>query len=66
MLPFLKPKQMASTIIMNNDKTENKESEQPSELMAISEQLIKAIHDKDASAVASALSKLDGDDNEQE
>lgn len=66
MLPFLKPKQASNTIIVESGK-ERKEDQQPSELMAISEQLISAIHSKDAKAVADCLSNLmeDGDGSEE-
>lgn len=65
MLPFLKPKQMASTIIMNS-KESRKEGEQPSELMSIAEKLIQHIHSKNAEGVAECLAKLQEKPDEQE
>jgi hypothetical protein len=60
MLPFLQPKKLAS-IIMAKHKPEggvepmHEEGEASPEVMAIAEDLISAVHAKDANAVASAL-----------
>lgn len=63
MLPFLVPKKMAGTIIAKTKATggvvdEQKEDEQHPELMAIAEGLIRAVHGKDATAVAESFLKL--------
>lgn len=60
MLPFLKPKQLASTIIANykKDKVMPESEENNNELMSLAESLISAIHEKDASKVANLLKEL--------
>lgn len=58
MLPFLKPRQASSTIMVN-DKEEKKESEASPSMLAIAEKLISHIHAKDANGVAECLSKLE-------
>lgn len=59
MLPWLAPKKQASVIIAKRvgDKTEaeHEEGEHPPGLMAAAEDLISAVHAKDAKAVASAI-----------
>lgn len=60
MLPFLKPKKMASVIIATRKPNgsvmpEHEEGESEPGLMSAAEDLISAIHSKDASAAASAL-----------
>jgi hypothetical protein len=60
MLPFLQPKKMAGMIIAKykpEGKTEPgvEEGEMDHGLMAAAEELISAIHAKDATAVAKAL-----------
>jgi hypothetical protein len=60
MLPFLAPKKQAGVIIAKRTpdaKTEVKseEGEHPPGLMAAAEDLISAVHAKDAKAVASAI-----------
>jgi galactokinase/mevalonate kinase-like predicted kinase len=57
LLPFLKPKRIADTIIASrNSKSESKDEEQQSDAMLkVAEALVSAVHDKDASRVASAL-----------
>jgi hypothetical protein len=59
MLPFLAPKKQASVIIAKRvgEKTEpvKEEGEHEPGLMAAAEDLISAIHAKDAQGVASAL-----------
>lgn len=71
MLPFLAPKKSAGIIIAKRKPDgeimpENEEGEASPALMSCAEDLISAIHAKDASAVASALdaaySVLDVDD----
>lgn len=57
MLPFLKPKQIATVIMANHSadgKLKDEPEEQP-ELMKHAESLISAIHAKDAKAAAEAL-----------
>lgn len=61
MLPFLQPKKMASVIIASRKPSgeitpEHEEGEHEPGLMSAAEDLISAVHAKDASAVASALS----------
>lgn len=62
-LPFLKPKKMASIILMSKKSADkpaepiSEEGESSAELMQASERLIKAVIDKDTKAVASALSE---------
>lgn len=59
MLPFLAPKKQAGVIIAKRvgDKTEpmHEEGEEDPGLMAAAEDLISAIHAKDAKAAAQAL-----------
>lgn len=57
MLPFLKPKRIADTIIASRSaKGQNKDEEKQSDgMVAIAESLISAVHDKDASRVSAAL-----------
>lgn len=62
MLPFLKPKQVASVIVANRhpDPDGTLESQGPEDemhpgLMSAAEDLIRAVHSKDAHAVAGAL-----------
>lgn len=59
MLPFLAPKKQAGVIIAKRvgDKTEveSEEGEHAPGLMASAEDLISAVHAKDAKAVASAI-----------
>jgi len=69
-LPFLKPKQMAATIIAKvkpNGTLESKSDEKPNKDLSGAEALISAIHAKDAQAVMDALAKLDSveDSNEK-
>ena len=59
-LPFLKPEKMASIIVANRKKdgsiqTSHEQGEQKPELMSAAEDLIRAVHAKEASKVASAL-----------
>lgn len=63
MLPFLKPKNIASTIIASYSpekgvQTEHEEGEQHPELMKHAESLISAIHGKDTKAVAEAMQNI--------
>lgn len=63
MLPFLKPKNIASTIIASYSpekgvRAEHEEGEQHPELMKHAESLISAIHAKDAKSVAEAMSNI--------
>lgn len=60
MLPFLQPKKMASTLVIRHkpdgsNEPEGEEGEPNHALLSAAEDLISAIHSKDASAVASAL-----------
>lgn len=60
MLPFLKPKKAASVITANTNPDGGIDSEGPVDemdpgLMASAEDLIRAVHAKDATAVAHAL-----------
>lgn len=59
MLPFLAPRKQAGVIIAKRvgDKTEavSEEGEHPPGLMAAAEDLISAVHAKDAKGVADAL-----------
>lgn len=59
MLPFLQPKKQASVIMAKRvgDKTEpmHEEGEHDPGLMSAAEDLISAVHSKDAKAVAGAL-----------
>lgn len=59
MLPFLAPKKQASVIMAKRvgDKTEveSEEGEHAPGLMAAAEDLISAVHAKDAKGVASAM-----------
>lgn len=60
MLPFLKPEKMASVIVARRKKDgsvlpEHAEGQHPPELMSAAEDLIRAVQEKSASAVASAL-----------
>lgn len=63
MLPFLKPKNISS-VIMTKIKPEggiepvNEEGEPAPEMMAVAEELISAVHSKDAKALAEVLSAL--------
>ena len=64
MLPFLKPKHISSVIIATHSpekgiQDEHEEGEEMPGLISASEDLIKAIHAKDAKAVASALKAAD-------
>lgn len=59
MLPFLKPRKLDSIVMMNSKpegglEPENREDENHA-LMAVAEDLIKAIHAKDTKGVADAL-----------
>ncbi len=64
MLPFLKPKQMASTIIMNS-KDERKDGSAPEHLVKLAEKLISAVHAKDSSEVAACLHELGAEDEKE-
>lgn len=60
MLPFLQPKKLASVIIAkrNEDgtsKPDEHEGEHTPELIKACEDLISAVHSKDATSVASAI-----------
>jgi hypothetical protein len=60
MLPYLQPKKMASVIIARrhadgSHKSSHEEGQHAPELMSCAETLIKAVHAKDAHAVAQAL-----------
>lgn len=61
MLPFLKPKKLASIIIAKRAKPDGattpvkEEGEHAPELMSAAEGIISAINNKDAGALASAL-----------
>jgi hypothetical protein len=57
LLPFLKPKRIADTIIASrNSKGEVKEDQKVSDdMLKVAESLISAVNDKDASRVASCL-----------
>lgn len=60
MLPFLQPKKMSGIIMAKrtpDEKTEvsHEEGEHPPGLMAAAEDLISAVHAKDAKGVASAI-----------
>lgn len=60
MLPFLQPKKLASTIIARrledgSSKPDEREDEHKPELMKACEDLISAVHSKDASKVADAI-----------
>lgn len=61
-LPFLKPKRLASTIIAsrkaNGTAGESKSEDSEHPLTGKAESLIQAIHAKDASAVAELLGSL--------
>ena len=58
-LPFMKKRQVAALIIQNRTpdgvKTEGAEDSQDQGLMSCAEDLIRAVHAKDAQAVASAM-----------
>jgi hypothetical protein len=63
MLPFLQPKKLAATIMASHKveggvKDEHKEDEHAPELVKHAEALISAIHAKDATAVADAMSAI--------
>lgn len=63
MLPFLAPKKMAGTIIAKTKSNggladQHEESEHHPELLSIAENMIRGIHNKEASAVADAFLKL--------
>ena len=60
MLPFLKPKQVVGTILARrkpdgSNEMENQEGQENEGLSACSAELIRAVHEKDEAAVASAL-----------
>lgn len=60
MLPFLQPKKLSAVIMASHKpngsvEPENEEGEHTPELMGASEDLISAIHSKDAKAVADAI-----------
>lgn len=57
MLPFLQPKKMTSVIVETRKPNGNVESrdEEDHPLMSAAEDLIRAVHGKDAKAVAHAL-----------
>lgn len=60
MLPFLKPKKMASVIMASRKPDgsaapDKKEDEKAPESISAAESLISAVHSKDAEAVAKAL-----------
>lgn len=64
MLPFLKPKKLATVIVSKmKDGQMKPEEEQSSDLLQCAEELIKAIHSKDAEAVAKVLQDLQEYDN---
>lgn len=68
LLPFLQPKKLASTILAkrNSDgtsKPDEHEGEHKPEHMKAAEDLISAIHSKDATKVADAIKSLIGNDN---
>lgn len=60
-LPFLKPKKVASVIIMSKKKADSpaepvsEEGEETAELLKASEDILKAIVNKDAKALAQAF-----------
>ena len=57
MLPFLKPKAVGSVVVLDSkQKPSHEEGEHPPELMAAAEDLLSAIANKDAKAVADAMS----------
>lgn len=63
MLPFLKPKQMASVIIAKTKKdggieTEGREGEHSPEAMKAAEDMIGGFHSKDAKAVVDAMTRM--------
>ena len=63
MLPFLKPKKMASVIMAVRAKNGTEKSSKPAdehkpEHVELAQKLISAIHAKDAEAVASVLESL--------
>lgn len=63
MLPFLKPKQMASVIIAKTKKDggvkdESREGEHSPELMKAAEDAIGGFHAKDAKAVVDAMTRM--------
>jgi hypothetical protein len=63
MLPFLKPKNIASTIISSYKPEgkladEHEEGDMHPELMKHAESLISAVHAKDAKAVAEAMQAM--------
>jgi len=63
MLPFLKPNKMAAVIMANRKpdggvSDEKEEGEASPELMNMAEDLISAVHMKDAKAVAEILESL--------
>lgn len=64
MLPFLQPKKLASIIIAKHTEKGaepmHEEGEPAPHLMSAAEELIRAVHDKDAAAVAKALSTAMG------
>lgn len=74
MLPFLKPKKLASVIMANSKKDGGvepmqEEGEARPEHMSMAEELIGGVHSKDASKVAKVLQKMqemdDASDEEQ-
>lgn len=63
MLPFLKPKKMASVIMSartpdGKEVLKGPEDEASPENIKLAQDLISAVHSKDAEAVAAVLSKL--------
>ena len=63
MLPFLKPKKMASVVMAvrakdGTEKSSKPEGEHKREHMELAQKLISAVHAKDAEAVASVLESL--------
>lgn len=63
MLPFLKPKKLASTIIASTKKDgglqpKREEGEHSPELMKAAEDAIGGFHAKDAKALVSAMSRM--------
>jgi len=64
-LPFLKPKKLAATIIAHrkSDGTrapDQHEGEEKPELMGMAEKLIGAVHSKDAKSVAEVVREMHG------
>lgn len=63
MLPFLQPKKLASVIALKHKKDgsnepSHEEGEHTPELMSASEELINAVHSKDANRVAAAVKAI--------